>query len=89
MTKRKSLDELTDDITSMSNDSQDGAGKRAAALRMSKAKKASLCYETITFTDLAAWPDVVTYATVSDRLNNTSESTSCGVSYMKSVPVTI
>jgi hypothetical protein len=69
MTKRKSLDELTDDITSMSNDF-DGAGKRAAALQISKAKKASQCYETITFTDLAAWPDVVTYATVSDRLKH-------------------
>jgi hypothetical protein len=67
MTKRKVLDELTDDITSMSNDF-DGADKRAAALRMSKAKKVSQCYETIIFTDLAAWPSDVTYNTVSDRL---------------------
>eukprot|EP00953_Heterococcus_sp_UTEX-ZZ885_P013561 7745-Heterococcus_DN1.PRE.1 len=67
MTKRKSLDELTDYITSMSNDF-DGAGKRAAALQISKAKKVSQCYETLTFTDLAAWPDEVTYDKVNDRL---------------------
>jgi hypothetical protein len=69
MTKRKAIDDSqTDGITSLRNDSQDGADNRAAALQISKAKKTSQCYETITFTDLAAWPDEVTYDIVSDRL---------------------
>jgi hypothetical protein len=69
MTKRKAIDDnQTDGITSLCNDSQDGADNRAAALRISKAKKVSQCYETILFTDLAAWPDEVTYDKVTSRL---------------------
>jgi hypothetical protein len=69
MTKRKAIDDnQTDGITSLCNDSQDGADNRAAALQISKAKKVSQCYETITLTDLAAWPDEVTYDKVTSRL---------------------
>jgi hypothetical protein len=69
MTKRRAIDDnQTDGITSLCNDSQDGADNRAAALQISKAKKTSQCYETITFRDVAAWPDEVTYDKVNSRL---------------------
>jgi hypothetical protein len=72
MTKRKSGlvadDRQQDGITSLCNE-KDGADKRKAALQISQARQRSQRYETITFTQLAEWPDgEISYSALSSGL---------------------
>eukprot|EP00953_Heterococcus_sp_UTEX-ZZ885_P006257 3830-Heterococcus_DN1.PRE.1 len=71
MTKRKSGlpkdDYSCTGITSLCN-LKSGTQKRAAALLKDEALKRAQHYETVTLTDLAAWPAVVSYDTLSKRL---------------------
>eukprot|EP00953_Heterococcus_sp_UTEX-ZZ885_P004305 2828-Heterococcus_DN1.PRE.1 len=71
MTKRKSGlpkdDHPCTGLTSLCN-LESGTQKRAAALSKDEALKRAQHYETVTLTDLAAWPVVVSYDTLSNRL---------------------
>jgi hypothetical protein len=73
MTKRKSGLPLDDHsstgLTSLCN-VESGTQKRAAALLKDEAIKRAQHYETVTLTDLAAWPAVVSYDTLSKRLQD-------------------
>jgi hypothetical protein len=76
MTRRKSglpSDDRTDStagLTSLCNTSQSASDMRDAALEIERSVKLSQRYETVTLTDLAAWPVVVEYNTLPNSLKH-------------------